>query len=148
MKVCTRCGEINNDTNLICINCNASNKFFIDYDEATLISEKNIAKKSKMKRNIFLNLSIISILFIGLLLFLNFINQTLSFDLIFRIVLLVAIGIVLIKFTGKIFLLTHIFLLKDLDEDQMSDMYDSYIKLIGFILIFWAIVNMIKPLIK
>ncbi len=148
MKVCTRCGEINNDTNLICINCNASNKFFIDYDEATLISEKNIAKKSKMKRNIFLILSIISILFIGLLLFLNFINQTLSFDLIFRIVLLVAIGIVLIKFTGNISLLTHIFLLKDLDEDQMSDMYDSYIKLIGFILIFWAIVNMIKPLIK
>lgn len=148
MKVCTKCGEINNDTDLICINCNSSNKFFIDYDEATLITEKNIAKKSKMKKNIFLNLSIISILFIGLLLFLNFINQTLSFDLIFRIVLLVAIGIVLIKFTGKIFLLTHIFSLKNLDEDQMSDMYDSYIKLIGFILIFWAIVNMIKPLIK
>lgn len=148
MKVCTKCGEINNDTDLICINCNSSNKFFIDYDEATLITEKNIAKKSKMKKNIFLILSIISILFIGLLLFLNFINQTLSFDLIFRIVLLVAIGIVLIKFTGKIFLLTHIFSLKDLDEDQMSDMYDSYIKLIGFILIFWAIVNMIKPLIK
>lgn len=40
MKVCTKCGEINKDTDLICINCNAYNKSFIDYDEATLISEK------------------------------------------------------------------------------------------------------------
>ncbi len=40
MKVCTKCGEINKNTDLICINCNSSNKYFIDYDEATLITKK------------------------------------------------------------------------------------------------------------
>ncbi len=148
MKVCTKCGEINNDNDLICINCNASNKFFIDYDKAISISKKNIDIKNKIKKNTLLVLSIISISLILLLLFLNFRNQTLSLNLISKTIMFIIIGFILIKFTGKIFLLTHIFSLKDLDENQMSDMYDSYIKLTGFILIFYAIINMIKPLIK
>lgn len=146
MKICNRCGELNSKDSLICGNCNSSSKFFRDYEEEAINSEKNINKKNRVNKNIIKILFIIGILLIGLLVLLNLSNETLSINLIFKTIVFIAIGAVLTKFTEEVFILTHIFSIKDLKENQMSDMYDAYLKFLGMISIVFSVIVLIKPL--
>ncbi|WP_066890993.1 hypothetical protein [Clostridium nigeriense] len=146
MKICSKCGEVNNNDNLICSKCNLSNKFFIDYDEEVLKSQKNIKRSNRIKKYTRTILCIVAILLLLLLILLNCINKTLTYKLVFEVALFSIIGLVLIKFTEEVFIITHILSISNIDKNQMSDIYNILIKIIGIINIFFSASILIKAL--
>jgi len=49
MKICKRCGEVNEDENLLCKNGDCLNKEFEDYEALKNKAKNNLIRKEKLK---------------------------------------------------------------------------------------------------
>lgn len=138
MKICKVCNEINDDENIVCRNpeCLSSGDTFKDYNN----EKYNVSKRMKSKSlNRSIGKSLIIIIYALILVTLIIINK-ISLISTFKFVLIGLIGVLCFKFTSTIFIITHLFSLKNVENDQMSDMYETYIKLIGVILALYPLV--------
>ena len=131
MKICKRCGEVNEDENLLCKNGDCLNKEFEDYEAL-----KNKAKN--LEKAIFITY-LAGVLIAGTI---NFRN--LSFSNIILTIVLGIVGIMCIKFTSLVFEIQHIFSLKDSSGDNMADIYESYLKVIGVVTLIYSVYLLFK----
>lgn len=131
LKVCRKCKEVNEDGAPICKNSNCASSSFEDYKEVSNEANKELERKRVIKNKIALAiLTIYTIVFLtGMVLNINRLGVI---DIIVAGILTIG-GIACLKFTGAIFMFRHMFSVKDVDESDMSDMYDTYIKLSGVI---------------
>ncbi|HBI7120227.1 TPA: hypothetical protein K8N05_002578, partial [Clostridium perfringens] len=54
------------------------------------------------------------------------------------------VGIMCIKFTSFVFEIQHIFSLKDPSGDNMADIYESYLKVIGVLALIYSVYLLFK----
>lgn len=143
MKICKYCGETNSNDSIMCRTCNQSCKDSISSEEARNISLNNLNKREKVKKYIEYGMMGSTILIMVILFVFRYTNNTLTIEDVIRTPLLALAGVIMIKYTGEVFLLINIFRLKDLDKSLMSDMYDTYLKIIGGSLIVASILILI-----
>ena len=74
---------------------------------------------------------VLYLLLLAFMLHLNFKNDSINISLIFELILFSAISIICLKFTNIVFLFDHFFSINNISEDDMSDTYNIYIKLVG-----------------
>lgn len=138
MKICKRCGEVNEDENLLCKNGDCLNKEFEDYEAL----KNNLIRKEKLKslleKAIFITY-LLGVLIAGII---NFRN--LSFSNIILTIVSGIVGIMCIKFTSFVFEIQHIFSLKDPSGDNMADIYESYLKVIGVLALIYSVYLLFK----
>lgn len=108
-----------------------SNKKYTD--NSPIYKDKfNTPIKDKIKKlsykTIILMLYLLLLVF---MLYLNFKNNSINISLIFQLILLSFISIMCLKFTDIVFLFNHFFSVNNISEDDMSDTYNIYIKLVG-----------------
>lgn len=140
MKVCKKCGEINEDERTFCKNQNCLSREFTSYYELKNKSLNKLSKREGRKRALkFLVIGIYIVLFI-ISFIVNFKNLSIS-SLIISIISAV-VGFMLIYFTGLFFEIMHMFSLKDSSYENMSDMYDTYLKLGGVLSLIYSIYNL------
>lgn len=137
MKVCRRCGEVNEDKNLICKNAECFSREFDDYEKVSNDVKSNLINKDKLKKN--LEIGILVVYFLILLIVGTFNFKELMFSKVIAAVALSIIGILCVKFTGFIFEIQHVFSLRDSNRENMSDMYDSYLKLLGILALIYSV---------
>lgn len=142
MKICKICGEINEDGNLVCKNGDCLSKEFEDYEKVKNNANNNLKRKEKLKS--VLEKIIFVIYLIGVLIacMINFRN--LSFSNIILTIVLGIVGIMCIKFTSLVFEIQHIFSLKDSSGDNMADIYESYLKVIGVLALIYSVYLLFK----
>ena len=142
MKICKRCGEVNEDENLLCKNGHCLNKEFEDYEALKNKAKNNLIRKEKLKslleKAIFITY-LAGVLIAGII---NFRN--LSFSNIILTIVLGIVGIMCIKFTSLVFEIQHIFSLKDPSVDNMADIYESYLKVIGVLTLIYSVYLLFK----
>lgn len=129
MKVCKICNEVNSDNSPICKIC--SSREFKSYEEESKKSSDEILRRDKIIKFIEGGLIIFYVSVAITMISINYNN--LSLENIISSIISAIVGIGLIKFTGLIFSIKHIFSLKDSSEDNMSDMYETYLKFGGVI---------------
>ena len=126
MKICKRCGEVNEDENLLCKNGDCLNKEFEDYEALKNKAKNNLIRKEKLKslleKAIFITY-LAGVLIAGII---NFRNLSFS------------------KFTSFVFEIQHIFSLKDPSGDNMADIYESYLKVIGVLALIYSVYLLFK----
>lgn len=137
MKVCRRCGEVNEDKNLICKNEECFSREFDDYEKVSNNVKSNLRNKDKLKKN--LEIGILVVYFLILLIVGTFNFKELMLSKVITTVALSIIGILCVKFTGFIFEIQHVFSLRDSNRENMSDMYDSYLKLLGILALIYSV---------
>lgn len=132
-----KCKEVNEDGAPVCKNSNCGNSSFEDYKDVTKEVSKELERKRVIKNKV--ALGIVAIYIIAFLTGLALNKNNLGiFDIIVAAISAI-VGVVCLKFTGSIFMLRHMFSVKDVDESDMSDMYDTYIKLIGIVSLGYSI---------
>ncbi|MFR7936952.1 MAG: hypothetical protein ACLU4S_16445, partial [Clostridium perfringens] len=129
MKICKRCGEVNEDENLLCKNGDCLSKEFEDYEAVKNKAKSNLIRKEKLKS--LLEKAIFTIYLAGVLIACTTNFRNLSFSNIISTIVWGIVGIMCIKFTNLVFEVQHIFSLKDSSGDNMADIYESYLKVIG-----------------
>lgn len=137
MKICRRCGEVNEDKNLICKNAECFSREFDDYEKVSNDVKSNLINKDKLKKN--LEIGILVVYFLILLIVGTFNFKELMLSKVIAAVALSIIGILCVKFTGFIFEIQHVFSLRDSNRENMSDMYDSYLKLLGILALIYSV---------
>ncbi|MDZ4991568.1 hypothetical protein GNF80_01085 [Clostridium perfringens] len=137
MKVCKRCGEVNEDKNLICKNADCFSREFDDYEKVSNDVKSNLRNKEKLKKNLEIGLLVVYFLIILIVGVLNF--KELMISKVIATIALSIIGILCVKFTGFIFEIQHAFSLKDSSGDNMSDMYESYLKVLGILALIYSV---------
>lgn len=137
MKICKACGAINEDGNLFCKNGQCLCKDFEDYDAAKNNSINNLKKRENLKGIFEKSILIIYILILFIVGIINF--KELRFLDIFMAIFLGVTGILCVKFTSFIFEIKHILSLKDSSGENMSDMYESYLKILGIFSLIYSI---------
>ncbi|EGT3617694.1 hypothetical protein FHH43_15925 [Clostridium perfringens] len=137
MKVCRRCGEVNEEENLICKNGNCFSREFDDYEKVSNDVKSNLRNKEKLKKN--LEIGILGVYFLIILIVGIFNFKELMISKVIATVALSIIGILCVKFTGFIFEIQHVFSLRDSNRENMSDMYDSYLKLLGVLALIYSV---------
>ncbi|HHD2752246.1 TPA: hypothetical protein ACOTG0_001017 [Clostridium perfringens] len=137
MKICRRCGEVNEDKNLICKNAECFSREFDDYEKVSNDVKSNLRNKAKIKKN--LETGILVVYFLILLIVGTFNFKELMLSKVIAAVALSIIGILCVKFTGFIFEIQHVFSLRDSNRENMSDMYDSYLKLLGILALIYSV---------
>ena len=136
MKICKRCGEVNEDENLLCKNGDCLNIEFEDYEALKNKTKNNLIRKEKLKS---LLEYLAGVLIAGTT---NFRN--LSFSNIISTIVSGIVGIMCIKFTSLVFEIQHIFSLKDPSGDNMADIYESYLKVIGVVTLIYSVYLLFK----
>ncbi|MBS5967974.1 MAG: hypothetical protein KIB11_02460 [Clostridium perfringens] len=142
MKICKRCGEVNEDENLLCKNGECLSKEFEDYEAIKNKAKNNLIRKEKLKSILEKAIFIIYLLVVLIAVILNFRN--LSFSNIILTIVLGISGIMCIKFTSLVFEIQHIFSLKDSSGDNMADIYESYLKVIGVVTLIYSVYLLFK----
>lgn len=108
-----------------------SNKKYTD-NSPIYKNKFNTRIKDKIKKisykTIILTLYLLVLIF---MLYLNLKNNSINITLIFELILLSSISIMCLKFTNIVFLFNHFFSVNNISEDDMSDTYNIYIKLVG-----------------
>lgn len=137
MKICRRCGEVNEDKNLICKNAECFSREFDDYEKVSNDVKSNLRNKAKIKKN--LETGILVVYFLILLIVGTFNFKELMLSKVIAAVALSIIGILCVKFTGFIFEIQYVFSLRDSNRENMSDMYDSYLKLLGILALIYSV---------
>ena len=130
MKICKKCGEINEDRAYFCKNCLSDS--FIDYEEEVKESQLKINKKLKLKRK----MQILStLLYFVLSIFLVIIRhniQAIDVPLLFMSIFLVMFSFLAIIFTEEICKLRLMFYV-DTDNISISDINIYVTKISGII---------------
>lgn len=137
MKICKVCGEINEGGNLFCKNGDCLCKEFEEYDKAKNKSVNNFKKRERLKRIFEKSILLIYILILFIVGIINF--KELRFIDVSMTILSGVTGVLCMKFTSFIFEIKHIFSLKDSSGENMSDMYDSYLKIVGILSLIYSI---------
>ena len=83
---------------------------------------------------------VVATLILIILFIINYLNSKLTWFVFFKYSFLMLVSILCINYSSKIFFITHIFSIKDVDENQMSDMYETFIKICGVIIYFYSII--------
>lgn len=142
MKICKRCGGVNEDENLLCKNGDCLNKEFEDYEAIKNKAKNNLIRKEKLKslleKAIFITY-LLGVLIAGIINFRNLIFSNIILTIVSGIV-----GIMCIKFTSFVFEIQHIFSLKDPSGDNMADIYESYLKVIGVLALIYSFYLLFK----
>ncbi|EOU1755324.1 hypothetical protein LTX21_000575 [Clostridium perfringens] len=142
MKICKRCGEVNEDENLLCKNGDCLSKEFEDYEAVKNKAKSNLIRKEKLKS--LLEKAIFTIYLAGVLIVCTTNFRNLSFSNIISTTVLGIVGIMCIKFTNLVFEVQHIFSLKDSSGDNMADIYESYLKVIGVLALIYSVYLLFK----
>ena len=137
MKVCRRCGEVNEEENLICKNGNCFSREFDDYEKVSNDVKSNLRNKEKLKKNLEIGILVVYFLIILIVGALNF--KELMISKVIATIALSIIGILCVKFTRFVFEIQHVFSLKDSSGDNMSDMYESYLKVLGILALIYSV---------
>ncbi|MEG1480837.1 hypothetical protein [Clostridium sp.] len=144
MKVCKGCGEVNDNEAPICKNSDCSSRIFEDYNKMKSNSISNLKLKERKNKIISNGVIVIYMLALIGLIILNIYKETLTFSIVFEVIILVFIVVLCIKFTSKVFLITHFFSVKDINEEQMSDIYDTFVKIAGLCIAIYSIIKLIQ----
>ena len=142
MKICKRCGEVNEDENLLCKNGDCLSKEFKDYEALKNKAKSNLIRKEKLKS--LLEKAIFTIYLAGVLVACTTNFRNLSFSNIISTIVLGIVGTMCIKFTNLVFEVQHIFSLKDSSGDNMADIYESYLKVIGVLALIYSVYLLFK----
>lgn len=142
MKICKRCGEVNEDENLLCKNGDCLSKEFKDYEALKNKAKSNLIRKEKLKS--LLEKAIFTIYLAGVLIACTTNFRNLSFSNIISTIVLGIVGTMCIKFTNLVFEVQHIFSLKDSSGDNMADIYESYLKVIGVLALIYSVYLLFK----
>ncbi|EJT6170084.1 hypothetical protein QTI99_02295 [Clostridium perfringens] len=142
MKICKRCGEVNEDENLLCKNGDCLSKEFEDYEALKNKAKSNLIRKEKLKS--LLEKAIFTIYLAGVLVACTTNFRNLSFSNIISTIVLGIVGTMCIKFTNLVFEVQHIFSLKDSSGDNMADIYESYLKVIGVLALIYSVYLLFK----
>ncbi|HFE9684665.1 hypothetical protein P5F04_02285 [Clostridium perfringens] len=137
MKICKACGEVNEDENLVCKNGDCLSREFEDYETVKRNVDSNLKRKEKLKS--VLEKTIFVIYLIGVLIACTLNFRLLSLSEIISTIVLGIVGVMCIKFTSLVFEIQHIFSLKDSSGDNMADIYESYLKVIGVLALIYSI---------
>ncbi len=130
MKICKKCGEINEDGASFCKNCLSNS--FIDYEEKVKENQLKINKKLKLKRKIQI---LSTLLYFVLSIFLVIIRhniQAIDLPLLFMSIFLVMFSFLAIIFTEEICKLRLMFYV-DTDNISISDINIYVTKISGII---------------
>ncbi|MHC9378518.1 hypothetical protein ACY0I3_16995, partial [Clostridium perfringens] len=98
MKICKRCGEVNEDENLLCKNGDFLNKEFEDYEAIKNNAKNNLIRKEKLKSLLEKAIFITYLLVVLISCIINFRN--LIFSNIILTIFSGIVGIMFIKFTS------------------------------------------------
>ena len=142
MKICKGCGEVNEDENLLCKNGDCLSKEFEDYEAVKNKAKSNLIRKEKLKS--LLEKAIFTIYLAGVLIACTTNFRNLSFSNIISTIVWGIVGIMCIKFTNLVFEVQHIFSLKDSSGDNMADIYESYLKVIGVLALIYSVYLLFK----
>lgn len=142
MKICKICGEINEDGNLVCKNGDCLSKEFEDYEKVKNNANNNLKRKEKLKSVLEKIIFVIYLMGVLIACMINF--RDLSFSNIILTIVLGIVGIMCIKFTSLVFEIQHIFSLKDSSGDNMADIYESYLKVIGVLTLIYSVYLLFK----
>ena len=130
IKICKKCGEINEDRASFCKNCLSDS--FIDYEEEVKENQLKINKKLKLKRKIQI---LSTLLYFALSIFLVIIRhniQAIDVHLLFMSIFLVMFSFLAIIFTEEICKLRLMFYV-DTDNISISDINIYVTKISGII---------------
>ncbi|HAT4303079.1 TPA: hypothetical protein I9091_000001, partial [Clostridium perfringens] len=118
------------------------NKEFEDYEAIKNKAKNNLIRKEKLKslleKAIFITY-LLGVLIAGIINFRNLIFSNIILTIVSGIV-----GIMCIKFTSFVFEIQHIFSLKDPSGDNMADIYESYLKVIGVLALIYSVYLLFK----
>lgn len=145
MIVCKKCGRANEDSCIICKDCgNTLTKNDIyEYNRSIEKIKLDRGNKSKKKKTTKLALSITYLIVILGLLVLNIISNKESFTLIVTTMIMILSGYICITKPELIFIFTHLFSVKDINEDAMSDMYETLTIVFGYLIYTYAVIDLI-----
>lgn len=145
MIVCKKCGGANEDSCIICKDCGdtLTKSDIYEYKRSIEKIKLDRANKSKKKKTTKLALSVIYLIAILALLVLNIISNKESITLIVTTILMILSGYICITKPELIFIVTHLFSVKDVNEDDMSDMYETLTIVFGYLIYTYALINLI-----
>lgn len=145
MIVCKKCGRSNEDSCIICKDCGGTltKSDIYEYNRSIEKIKLDRANKSKKKKTTKLALSAIYIIAILALLVLNIISNQESITLIITTILMILSGYICITKPEVIFIVTHLFSVKDVNEGDMPDMYETLTIVFGYLIYTYAVINLI-----
>ncbi len=127
---------------MLCKNGDCLSKEFEDYEALKNKAKSNLIRKEKLKS--LLEKAIFTIYLAGVLIACTTNFRNLSFSNIISTIVLGIVGIMCIKFTNLVFEVQHIFSLKDSSGDNMADIYESYLKVIGVLALIYSVYLLFK----
>ncbi|MGG7078389.1 hypothetical protein [Clostridium sardiniense] len=145
MIVCKKCGALNEDLCITCKDCRdtLTKSDIYEYNRSIEKIKLDRANKSKKKKTTKLALSVIYFIVILALLVLNIISNKESITLIATTILMILSGYICITRPELIFIVTHLFSIKDVNEGDMSDMYETLTIVFGYLIYTYALINLI-----
>lgn len=145
MIVCKKCNTANVESAVSCKDCGAplANYEAQGYEKRIEKVEISREKKIKRKKLIKLILSIIYLLSITGLVLMNIVFHKGSITLIVSTIAFILAGYICINKPELIFIITHLFSVRDVSGEDMSDMYETLVIVAGYLIYTYALINLI-----